>query len=37
VPAGVRAVDLRIPPDRANGPWKLLVRARGRTTVCPLA
>jgi hypothetical protein len=36
LPAGARAAELRIPPDRASEPWRLLVGARGRITVCGL-
>ena len=35
-PPGAKGVELRIPPDRANLPWRLLVRSRGRITVCGL-
>jgi hypothetical protein len=36
LPPGALAADLRIPPDRARDPWSVLVRSRGRITVCGL-
>jgi hypothetical protein len=35
-PAGARGLELRIPPDQASFPWRLLVRSRSRITVCGL-
>ena len=35
-PPGVAGLELRIPPDRANVPWRLLIRSRSRITVCGL-
>lgn len=34
LPRGAGATDLRIPPDRASIPWRLLVRSRGPITAC---
>jgi hypothetical protein len=36
-PAGAQGMELRIPPDRASLPWRLLIRSGGRITVCGLA
>ena len=36
-PPGVEGLELRIPPDRASVPWRLLIRSRSRITVCGLA
>jgi hypothetical protein len=36
-PAGAEGLELRIPPDRASVPWRLLIRSGGRITVCGLA
>ena len=36
-PAGGEGLELRIPPDRASVPWRLVIRSRGRITVCGLA
>jgi hypothetical protein len=35
-PAGARGLELRIPPDRASLPWRLLVRSPSPITVCGL-
>src|SRR5262245_11979980 len=36
-PPGAQGMALRIPPDRASVPWRLLIRSGGRITVCGLA
>jgi hypothetical protein len=36
-PAGAQGMELRIPPDRASLPWRLLITSQGRITVCGLA
>jgi hypothetical protein len=36
-PAGADGLELRIPPDQASIPWRLLIRSRSRITVCGLA
>lgn len=36
-PAGAEGLELRIPPDQASIPWRLLIRSRSRITVCGLA
>jgi hypothetical protein len=36
LPPGDHAAALRIPPDLASMPWRLLVRARGAIRVCGL-
>jgi hypothetical protein len=36
-PAGTEGLELRIPPDQASFPWRLLIRSRSRITVCGLA
>jgi hypothetical protein len=35
-PAGARGLELRIPPDQASIPWRLLVRSGSLITVCGL-
>ena len=35
-PVGAKGLELRIPPDRASFPWRLLVRSRSPFTVCGL-
>jgi hypothetical protein len=35
-PAGAEGLELRIPPDQASLPWRLLIRSRSRITVCGL-
>ena len=36
-PAGAAGLELRIPPDQASLPWRLLIRSRSQITVCGLA
>jgi hypothetical protein len=36
-PAGAEGLELRIPPDQASLPWRLLIRSQSRITVCGLA
>jgi hypothetical protein len=36
-PAGAEGLELRIPPDQASVPWRLLIRSGGRITACGLA
>jgi hypothetical protein len=36
-PVGARDLELRIPPDQASVPWRLLVRSRSPFSVCGLA
>jgi hypothetical protein len=36
-PAGAKGMELRIPPDRASIPWRLLIRSPSRITLCRLA
>ena len=36
-PAGAAGLQLRIPPDQASVPWRLLVRSQSRITVCGLS
>jgi hypothetical protein len=33
-PAGAEGLELRIPPDQASVPWRLLIRSQNRITVC---
>jgi hypothetical protein len=35
-PAGARGLELRIPPDQASVPWRLLVSSKNPITVCGL-
>ena len=36
-PAGAAGLQLRIPPDQASVPWRLLVSSQSRITVCGLS
>jgi hypothetical protein len=36
-PPGAESLELRIPPDQASVPWRLLIRSQSRITVCGLA
>ena len=35
-PPGAEGLELRIPPDQASLPWRLLIRSESRITVCRL-